>query len=170
MATFEISDLEINPDVLQAIIKGTQVGLTMTGIQPVAVGVSKYPSSPHQLGVLIGILGEYTGTLTLNMSERACLLMTGALLGEEQTEFSVDGIDAIGEVGNMVCGAYKDALEGSPMHFSGISCPTVVMGQSYEFYFATGFTTVNVTFEIPEIAVIHSTDRLMTVSVSVMKR
>ena len=44
------------------------------------------------------------------------------------------------------------------------------MGTSYELYYSTGFTTVCVEFEIPDIPVIQIDDRAFSVSVSLMKR
>ena len=70
----------------------------------------------------------------------------------------------------MIAGAFKDGLQGTEMEFENISCPTIIRGASYDFYYASGFTTVCCTFELLEISVIHMVDRELTVSVSMMKR
>jgi predicted GNAT family N-acyltransferase len=44
------------------------------------------------------------------------------------------------------------------------------MGPSYEFYYASGFVTACVEFEVKEIPVIKMESRLFSVSVSLMKR
>jgi CheY-specific phosphatase CheX len=87
---------------------------------------------------------------------------------EEIPDFSEETLDAIGEVADMIVGAVKESLEGSELHFQNISCPTIAMGPSYYFHYASGFTTVVITFEIDEIAVIHGPDRLFSVSISMM--
>ncbi len=162
--------IEVNPLLLSRVLQGVNVGLQMTGVKPKAVGAMRTPNATHQLSVLIGLMGDWTGTLAFNLSHRAAILFTGALLGEEQDEFSEDCLDAIGEVANMIAGAFKDGLEGSEMEFANISCPTIVMGASYDFYHATGFTQACALFEIDEIPLTAAGERVFSVSVSMMKR
>jgi CheY-specific phosphatase CheX len=69
-------------------------------------------------------MGEWTGTLTLNMSEDVGLLLTEGLLGERPEAFNEEVLDVVGEVGNMISGAFKDTLENSEISLDGISCPT----------------------------------------------
>jgi chemotaxis protein CheX len=162
--------IEVNSMLVEHIVHGTQQGLMMTGIQPRAIGASKLLRASRNVSVLIGLLGDYTGTMTLNLSNHAAATFSGALLGEENAEFTEDTLDAVGEIGNMVAGGIKDLLLDSKMAFSNISCPTVVMGPSYELYYSTGFTTVCVEFEIPDVPVIQMEDKVFSVSVSLMKR
>jgi CheY-specific phosphatase CheX len=116
--------IEINETVLDALIKATNVGLQMTGVTPDAVGCAKFPASKHGLSILVGLMGEWTGTLTLNMSEDVGLLLTEGLLGERPEAFNEEVLDVVGEVGNMISGAFKDTLENSEISLDGISCPT----------------------------------------------
>ena len=162
--------IEINTTVLEALIKATKIGLQMTGVEPTAVGCSRFPASKHGLSVLVGLMGEWVGTLTLNMPKEVAYLLTEGLLGEKPTEFSEEILDAVGEVGNMISGSFKDALEPSEISIDGISCPALVMGPSYEFYYASGFVTVSVDFEVEEISVTKMESRFFSVSVSLMKR
>lgn len=142
----------------------------MTGVNPEAVGCSKFPASKHGISVLIGLMGAWTGTLTMNISRDVACLLTEGLLGEKPEEFTEEILDAVGEVGNMISGAFKDALEPSEISLDGISCPAIVMGPSYEFYYASGFVTVSVEFEVEEIPVTKMESRFFSVSVSLMKR
>jgi chemotaxis protein CheX len=162
--------IEINTTLLDSVIRGTQAGFQMTGIQPIAVGASKFPSSKHGLSVLVGLIGEWTGTLTLNVSKDIAFLMTEGLLGERPEEFNEDILDAIGEVGNMIAGAFRDALEPTEISIDGISCPAIVMGPNYEFYYASGFVTVSIGFEVEEVSITKMESRFFSVSVSIMKR
>jgi len=161
--------LSIHPLLLDRVIQGTHTGLMMTGIQPEAVGASKFPNSGHNLSVIVGLMGDHAGSITLNLSQRAALVFTGAMLAEEKLEFDEETLDAIGEIGNMIAGAVKESLADTDLSFSSISCPTIVMGQSYDFHLASGYTTVGVTFELSEIPVVHMKDRLFSVSISIMK-
>lgn len=162
--------IEINTTLLDSLISGTQVGFQMTGIQPTAVGASKFPSSRHGLSVLVGLIGEWTGTLTLNVSKDIAFLITEGLLGERPEEFNEDILDAIGEVGNMIAGAFRDALEPSEISIDAISCPAIVMGPNFEFYYASGFVTASIDFEVDKISVTKMESRFFSVAVSVMKR
>ncbi len=162
--------IEINTTVLEALVKATKIGLQMTGVNPEAVGCSKFPSSKHGISVLVGLMGDWTGTLTMNMSEEVAFLLTEGLLGEKPDGFTEEILDAVGEVGNMISRSFKDALEPTEISLNGISCPAIVMGPSYEFYYASGFLTVSVEFEVDEISVTKMASRYFTVSVSLMKR
>ncbi len=166
----EALNIEVNALLLERILRGTRTGLEMAGVEPVAVGTSRYIRSDRRISVLVGLLGDYTGTMIFNLSERAALLLAGRLLGDEQPEFNDETLDGIAEFGNMIAGAIKTGVDGTEFHFDGMSCPTVVMGQSYDLYYSNGFTTVSVDFEIPDISVVHMKDRLFSVTVSVMKR
>ncbi len=162
--------LQIHPLLLDRVIHGTKTGLEMTGVDPLAIGASKFLKTPHKISVLVGLLGDYTGTLIFNLSERAALLLAGRLLGEDQTEFNEDTLDGIAEIGNIIAGGVKSLADGTEFAFANLSCPTVVMGASYDLYYSRGFTNVSVDFELTEISVVHQRDRLFTVSVSLMKR
>lgn len=165
-----LDSVHINSQLVNRIVQGTQMGLMMTGVQPNAVGASKLLKASRNISVLVGLLGDYTGTMTMNLSERAATLLSAALLGEEPSDFSEETLDGIGEIGNMIAGGVKDGLADTEMAFSNIACPAVVMGSSYGLYYSSGFTTVCVEFEITEIPVIFMDDRIFTVSISLMKR
>ena len=124
----------------------------------------------RNVSVLVGLLGDYTGTMALNVLDRAAALLAGALLGEEDREFDEETLDGIGEIGNMIAGGVKDLMKGTQMAFSNIACPAVVMGASYDLYYSAGFTTACVEFEISEIPLVYVSDRVFSVSMSLMKR
>ena len=168
MGAEDFSAVEVNGTLIGQIVQGTKQGLMMTGIQPTAVGASKLLKASRNVSVLVGLLGDYTGTMTLNLSDRAAALFSAALLGEEDAEFNEETLDGIGEIGNMIAGGIKDLMSDTEMAFSNIACPAVVMGSSYDLYYSTAFTTVCFEFEVSEIPVIHIQDRVF--SVSLMKR
>ena len=101
----------------------------MTTVEPKPVGASKIPGNRHDLSILVGLMGEWTGSLTL-----------------------------------------KDSVERTDIGISGMTCPALMMGQSYEFDYAAGFTTISVDFEVEEMPVTKMASRLLSVSVSLMKR
>ena len=166
----DLLGLQVNPVLLEAVSGGTKIGLEMAGVVPQPVGASKFPKSNRRISVLVGLLGSHTGTMNFNLSERAALLLAGKLLGEEQSEFDEETLDAIAEFGNMIAGGIKSLCAENEFGFTNLSCPTVVMGARYDLYYSRGFTTVSVDFELEEISVVHMKDRCFSVSVSLMKR
>ena len=92
------------------------------------------------------------------------------MLGEDQTEFNEEILDAIAAGLNMIAGGIRSLADGTEFAFGNISCPAVVMGTSYDLHCSRGFKTVSVDFELEEISVVHMRDRSFSVSVSLMKR
>jgi CheY-specific phosphatase CheX len=92
------------------------------------------------------------------------------LLGEDIKEANEDAFDAIMEIGNMVAGSIKDALDGSSYEITAISVPALVLGASYEVYFARGITAVSVDFELTDMPFSWHRDRIMSTSVSLLRR
>lgn len=166
----EANSLQVNGLLLEKIIAGTRIGLEMTGVEPIPVGASKFPHAANRISVLVGLLGDYTGSMTFNLSERAAMLFSGKLLGEEATEFNEEVLDGVAEIGNMIAGGIKGLVADSDFSFANLSCPAVVMGAAYDLYYSHGFTTVTVDFELTEISVVHQRDRIFSVSLSLMKR
>jgi chemotaxis protein CheX len=85
------------------------------------------------IAALIGLAGAMTGTLVLQSPSaaamRACELMTG--VGPMEVDSTVR--DAMGEMANMVAGAWKgyDPVLSSKCL---LSTPTVVVGSRYELF------------------------------------
>jgi len=85
------------------------------------------------LSAVIGLAGAMSGSLVLHAGNRAALRMAGKMVGSEPTEVDALVRDAIGEVCNMIAGAWKGF---DPEMASGclLSTPTVVAGTSYELF------------------------------------
>lgn len=170
MAVCELNTITVDPLMLDRVIRATLQGFEMVGVGPVPIGASRLVRTPRRISALIGLLGDHTGTMVLNLSEGAACLFAARLLCEDQPALNAETLDAVGEIGNMVAGATKDLLVGTSYTIANISCPTVVMGASYDLYYSKGFTTLSVDFEVPEIPMTQIEDRIFSVSVSVMKR
>jgi CheY-specific phosphatase CheX len=82
---------------------------------------------------LIGLAGEMSGSLVLHASSAAAIGIAARMAGMEMTEVDAMVRDAVGEVCNMVAGAWKGF---DPVLASGclLSTPTVVAGTSYELF------------------------------------
>ena len=82
--------------------------------------------APFEISGIIGLSGNVTGCVVINLSEAVALQMVSALLGEEITELDEDCTDAIGEIANMIAGNAKTDFPGEK---NAISVPTVVVGR-----------------------------------------
>ena len=108
-----MSSLQLHPILLEAVIRGTAEGLSMTGLQPPPVGASRFYTASRPISVMVGMVGKTNGTCAISMSERALLHVAGSLLGEQRNQVDHEVIDAIGEIGNMVAGRVKELLTGT---------------------------------------------------------
>ena len=162
--------LKIDQTLMRSVIEGTQAGISMTGAQPVAIGASRFCSSPREISVLIGMVGADNGTMTINLSERAVLYLTSQLLMEEQTELNEDSFDAICEIGNMIAGSTKEVLCGTEYQIENISVPSLVLGAHYDVLYTRGITSCSVEFELEEIPVNFMGDRFFSTAISLMHR
>ncbi|MFN7954419.1 MAG: chemotaxis protein CheX [bacterium] len=162
--------LQVDEALLDAVLHGTERGLEMTGVQPPAVGASNLFSADRSLAVMVGLVGRDSGTLTLNVSERAMLVLAGKLLGDDQHEINDDSIDAIMEIGNMIAGCAKDRLLEHGYEVQAISVPSLIFGASYDVYYARGIRTVSVQFELPAMPVAFHRDRIFSTTLSLLRR
>ena len=160
--------LNINPILMSCVIEGTVGGLSMTGIVPRAVGVSRFFTSGKELSVIVGLHGVRNGNMTLNLSERTACFLAGQMLGMSIAEMNEETIDAICEIGNMVAGQFHNRLHGTPFHFDGISLPAFIFGANYNLYHMKNLITVSVTFEIEEVSVVHMKDKFFTSTISLL--
>ena len=162
--------LELDEELLNAVLNGTERGLEMTGLRPPAVGASRFTSAQRPIAVLVGLVGRNSGSVTLNMSERAMLFIAGKLLGEEQLDPNENNLDAIMEIGNQVAGSIKENLKDTSFDVQVISVPSLILGASYSVHYARGLSTLSVDFELSEIPITFYQDRVFTVTVSLMRR
>lgn len=163
-----ITKLTINQTLMDCVIDGTLEGLSMTGLEPDAVGVSRFQTSSKALSVIVGLHGQRNGNMTMNFSERTATFLASKLLGEEFPKFNEDAIDAVCEIGNMVAGRFKEILIGTDWQFDAISLPALVFGANYNLYHLKNITTVAVTFEINEVSVVHMNDKFFTTSIALL--
>jgi chemotaxis protein CheX len=105
------------------------------------MGVRCEPAEPvpeqdrETLSAVIGLAGALSGSLVLRAGRRAAERMAERLMGAAPEPAPQPALvrDAVGEVSNMVAGAWKGL---DPRLASGclLSTPTVVAGSSYEFF------------------------------------
>jgi chemotaxis protein CheX len=105
---------------------------TMMGVG-CAVAPSRCEADAESLSAVIGLAGALSGSLVLQTGRDAAMRMAEKMMGIAPEGVDEMVRDAIGEVCNMVAGAWKGF---DPSLASGclLSTPTVVAGTSYEVF------------------------------------
>jgi CheY-specific phosphatase CheX len=162
--------LAITDSLIAAVLKGTLEGVEMAAIAPTPVGASSLAQSRREISVMVGLVGDSNGTLTVNMSKRAMLYISGKMLFEDQTEINEDNVDAICEIGNMVAGCVKEALTDSEFGVENLSVPSMIFGASYDVHCTRGIDTCTMEFSIDELPIAFADDKIFTVTISLLRR
>ncbi|MCA9249246.1 MAG: chemotaxis protein CheX [Planctomycetales bacterium] len=160
----------VNNDLATAMLDAVNNGLMMCDLSARCVALSRVPSS--DVGVvtgLIGVHGKVSGFITVNMSERFALRAVGGLLGEKFDELNSQVVDGAGEMTNIICGGIKSSLAKTVWAFQQITVPSVIVGTGYQIAYARGLEFGSVTFELDDPDAIVLQDRLMNVSISLLK-
>jgi chemotaxis protein CheX len=79
---------------------------------------------------MVGLAGSLYGLLTLRCSSQCAALMAVKMLGAEAPGCKGQLEDAVGEVGNMVAGNFKNKISGISDGCK-LSVPTVITGSNY---------------------------------------
>jgi chemotaxis protein CheX len=109
-----------------------EVFSTMMGVG-CAPAAGEIAEDGESISAVIGLAGALSGSLVLCTSSEAAMRMAEKMMGMAPPEVDEMVRDAIGEVCNMVAGAWKGF---DPSLASGclLSTPTVVAGASYELF------------------------------------
>lgn len=159
-----------DPVLVNAVQKAVHDSLTMAGLSLRCVGVSTIPSrDPGKITGLIGVHGDVTGYITVNVSEVLAVEIVSAMLMEQFAAVDHQVIDGVGELTNMVAGGIKKWLLGTPWAFSDVTVPSVIVGQNYDIAFAQGFRFLALTFEHAQCKSIMVQDRLLCAAVSLFR-
>ena len=103
------------------------------------LGVECEPAAEAQaarggtISAVIGLAGALSGSLVLQSGEAEARRMAGCMTGAEPDEVDAMVRDAIGEIANMLAGAWKGF---DPELSCGclLSTPTVVAGTNYQLF------------------------------------
>lgn len=123
----EIARLEVYLDRAMGEVFGTMMGLKC-GLAEDAGMVEG-----ETVAALIGLAGALTGNVVVQCSKAGAMRACGAMTGVESTEVDATVRDAMGEVANMVAGAWK-GYDPELTSKCLLSTPTVVVGKKYEVF------------------------------------
>lgn len=159
-----------DPHLAKALTGSVDSALSMCAIKARCVGLAVVPT--RESGLLTGIIGVHgkvSGFVTVNMAEKVAISAVEGLLGEKFGEVSNQVVDGAGEITNIIVGGVKSGLAGSPWAFSQITVPSVIIGRGYQIAFARGLQFLCATFEVEESSAIMLEDRLLQVSISLLR-
>ncbi|SRR5258708_3644409 len=88
---------------------------------------------PLDVTSMVGLAGQLCGVLSVRCQYKAAALMASKMLGVELDKVGPEMADAIGEVGNMVAGNFKNKITGLAEGCM-LSPPTVVTGSDYTLH------------------------------------
>ncbi len=164
------SILPVNQQLLRAVASSVEDALSMCGMDAKCVGASAVPI-PGQGSItgLIGVHGNASGFVTVNAGERVALKAVGGLLQDEFSAMCAQIIDGLGEITNIIAGGIKARLAKSDWQFSKITVPSVIIGDSYEIAYAKGLEFISTTYELRDPESILLDERLLRVSISLLR-
>jgi chemotaxis protein CheX len=105
---------------------------TMMGVHCAPAGDAA-EAAGQTVSAVIGLAGAMTGTVVFHGPRAAALNICSRLTGVESPEVDATVRDALGEVGNMVAGAWK-GYDPDLASRCLLTTPTVVVGERYEVF------------------------------------
>lgn len=170
VADEDISMAMADPHLVRALRGAVESALMMCGTQARCVGVSIVPGRDvGKITGLIGVHGRVSGFVTVNMAERVAIRAVEGLLQDRFGQLTAQVVDGAGEITNLIAGGIKSALGGTCWSFSHITIPSVIVGTGYQIAYARGLDFVSVTFEHADEQSLVLDDRLLQVSISLLK-
>jgi chemotaxis protein CheX len=165
-----VNAVSVDPRLIASVIDSVQGALTMCAATAECVGIASVPIRDGGLVTgLIGVHGNVSGFITVNMSKRMAIRLVEGLLQDKFDDLTSQVVDAAGEITNIVVGGVKAAFSGSDWSFSNITIPSVIVGEGYHIAYAKGLEFLCATFEHDDPEAVMVEDRLMHVSVSLLR-
>ncbi len=166
----EVLQLVTEGELFPVIHRAVSEALGMCGMPFRCVSVSCVPSREGgTVTGLLGVHGKVSGFITLNLSTRFAVKAIGGLLGDSFETLTSQVVDGVGELTNIVAGGIKSGLSSGPWAFTNITVPSVIIGSGYHIAYAPGLKFINVTFEHSDQEALLLDDRLLQVSMSLLK-
>ncbi len=173
MATASIEGIDAlgaDSALLSAITTSVESCLTMCDTTAKCVGISTIPTrDPGSVTGMIGVHGNVSGFITVNLAEAVALATVGGLLQDKFEKLSPQVIDGAGEMTNIIAGGIKKGLSGSPWGFSHVTVPSVIIGQNYQIAYSAGLQYLCASFEHDNEDALLLDDRLIKVAVSLIR-
>lgn len=165
-----LQGLSADPILLKAINDAVASCLTMCEMAVKCVGVNTVPvRDPGSITGMIGVHGNVSGFITVNMAEPVARALVSGLLQDSFQTLSHQVVDGVGEITNIISGGIKKGLVGSPWAFGHVTVPSVIIGQNYQIAYAKGLQYLSVTFEQENAEALMLSDRMIQVAISLIR-
>lgn len=159
-----------DPQLLKVVLASVGNALTMCDTSARCVGMSSVPTrSAGVVTGLIGVHGNVSGFINVSIGQRFAIKAVEGLLQDRFETLTSQVIDGVGEITNIIVGGIKSRSAGTPWAFSHITVPSVIIGTGYQFAYGKGLNFVCATFEHQDEEAIMLDDRLMQVSISLLR-
>ena len=159
-----------DPVLLNPIVEAVNSCLTMCDTKAKCVGVSTVPTrDPGNVTGMIGVHGQVSGFITVNMAQDVAMSAVGGLLQDQFEKLNSQVIDGAGEITNIIAGGIKKGLAGTDWAFSHVTVPSIIVGKNYQIAYAGGLQFMCVTFEHENEEAIMLDDRLIKVAISFIR-
>ncbi len=79
---------------------------------------------------IIGLSGEASGSVVLNLPAQAAINVVSSFVGEAYDDINADVVDGVGELINIIAGDSKNRLSEKGYTFN-LSLPKIVVGRNY---------------------------------------
>jgi chemotaxis protein CheX len=121
----DTSILDQSVEEVFALMLGSPVAVSETGITPTNI--------PITLTAVIGLAGALSGAYSVVVNEAAAKQIAASMLGIEVESLDDTVYDALGEITNILAGAWKSKID---LLHAGclLSVPTVVTGTNYDIH------------------------------------
>ncbi|MBN2473905.1 MAG: chemotaxis protein CheX [Pirellulales bacterium] len=159
-----------DPTLLRAIVDSVGSCLTMCDTAAKCVGASSIPTQDAgSVTGMIGIHGNVSGFVTVNMAEAVAMAAIGGLLQDQFEKLTPQVIDGVGEMTNIIAGGIKKGLSGTSWGFQHVTVPSVIVGHNYQIAYSRGLEYLCVTFEQTNEETFLLSDRLIKVAISMLR-
>lgn len=163
-------ELATEGPLYKAICEAVNNCLVMCNCRARCVGVSTVPAhEPGNVTGMIGVHGKVSGFVNVNLAERFAVAAVGGLLQENYQTLTAQVVDGVGEITNIIVGGIKSALANTSYAFPHITVPSVIVGNGYRMAYAKGLDFLCVVFEHCDPEAVMFQDRMMQVSVSLLR-
>ncbi len=156
--------------LVNSIIEAVDSSLGMCGKQAECVGASTVPlRDPGNITGMLGVHGDVSGFITVNMAERVAFSLVGGLLEDRFDHLTDQIVDGVGEITNIVAGRIKSNLVNTQWSFRHVTVPSVIVGRNYQIAYVRGLKYLAVLFEHADSETLLLEDRLLQVAISVIR-
>lgn len=170
LAEAPLTAIGVNSTLLDAVVKAVEGALDMCGMTARAVGATRVPAqTTGELTGMIGVHGKVSGFVAANFSEKFAISAVEGLLHDSFDRLTSQVIDGAGELTNLIVGGIKSQVARGDWAFGHITVPSVILGQGYTIAYAPGLEFLSVLFERNDPEAVMLKDRLLVVSVSLLR-